>query len=145
MVSFLLVLGLWSTVYGPPLWAQGAECMVAGGKFVSCRVTASDKTLAVTYDEERYQSRNREIPAEKIRRVTEGKADKNNAQQSLVFGPLMFLSVFDRRHEQAGMFGIDYLGEEGVLKYLLIRLPADRVYTFGTSLKKLRGEAEPVR
>lgn len=138
LIPLILAWGLFS----PSLWAFEGECMVPGEKFVSCSVSVLEKDLTLQYALEKYQKLNRVIPGEKIRKVSVGKAGRQDVERTMLIGPLTFFSFFGRSRKGQDMYGIDYLNEKGKLKFLLIRVKPNDTFTFGTSLKKI---SEPAK
>lgn len=134
-VSFFLAVALFS----PSLWAFQAECMIPSEKFVACDVTVLEEDLLIQYPQEKNQKLNQTIAGAKIRKIATGKADRQGAERTFLFGPLMFFSFLDREGRGKETVGIDYLNQKGKLKFLLLRLKSGDAYTFGTSLRKISG------
>lgn len=134
-ISFFLAVALFS----PSVWAFQAECMIPGEKFVACDVTILEEDLLIHYSQEKNQKLNQTIAGAKIRKIATGKANRQSAEKTFLFGPLMFFSFLDREGRGKETVGIDYLNPKGKLKFLLFRLPSSDAYTFGTSLRKISG------
>lgn len=146
MKKLILLIMAWS-LFSPSLWAFEGECMVPGEKFASCSVSVLERDsvprdLSVQYALEKYQKLNRIIPGEKIRKVSVGKAGRQDVERTMLIGPLTFFSFFGHSRKGQDMYGIDYLNEKGKLKFLLIRVKPDDAITFGTSLKKISDQAK---
>lgn len=132
-LSFFLAMALFS----PSLWAFQAECMIPGKKFVACDVAVLEGDLLIQYTQEENKKLDQTIAGTKIRKIAIGKANRQSAEKTFLFGPLMFFSFLDREGRGKETVGIDYLTPKGKLKFLLFRLPSSDAYTFGTSLRKI--------
>ncbi len=116
-----------------------AKCNNDKGKMEKCFVGNEDGVLSIIFKDEKQSKLNRNIPGEKIERITGGEFAKRRVGLAVALGilvaPLALFTLFSKKKIEN--FGIEYLNDKNKSDAILIQTGKKESYGMKTLLQSV--------